>query len=73
MNHTILAAGTHELSQPLPPVHGPLQVLPHRIGGRTTCLYRDAEVVLTSWTDAPNHLAGCLTGTVKRKKMAGTV
>jgi hypothetical protein len=33
-------------------LHGPYQPPGLRRGGRTVCLYRDAEVVITSWTDA---------------------
>jgi hypothetical protein len=33
-------------------LHGPYQPPALHRGDRTTCLYRDAEVVITSWTDA---------------------
>jgi hypothetical protein len=33
-------------------VQGPYQAPALRRGDRTTCIYRDAEVVITSWTDA---------------------
>jgi hypothetical protein len=35
------------------PLFGPYQAPPLNRGDRTTCLYRDATVVVTSWTDAP--------------------
>jgi hypothetical protein len=34
-------------------LHGPYRPPALRRGDRTTCLDRDAEVVITSWTDAP--------------------
>jgi hypothetical protein len=34
-------------------LHGPYQAPALRKGDRATCLYRDGEVVITSWTDAP--------------------
>jgi hypothetical protein len=33
-------------------LHGPYQPPALRRGDRATCLYLDAEVVITSWTDA---------------------
>ena len=33
-------------------LHGPYRAPALHCGDRTTCLYRDAEVVITSWTDA---------------------
>jgi hypothetical protein len=36
-----------------PLLHGTYTPPALRPGDRTTCLYRDAEVVITSWTDAP--------------------
>jgi hypothetical protein len=33
-------------------LHGPYRPPVLQCGGRATCLYRDAEVVITSWTDA---------------------
>jgi hypothetical protein len=32
---------------------GPYHAPPLRRGDRATCLYRDADVVVTSWTGAP--------------------
>src|SRR5262245_6691647 len=32
---------------------GPYTAPPHRRGDRATCLYRDADVLVTSWTSAP--------------------
>jgi hypothetical protein len=32
---------------------GPYKTPPLKRGDRTTCLYRDCDVVITSWTDAP--------------------
>lgn len=34
-------------------LHGPYQAPALQRGDRATCLHRDAEVVITSWTDAP--------------------
>jgi hypothetical protein len=34
-------------------LHGPYHAPALRKGDRTNCLYRDCEVVVTSWTDAP--------------------
>lgn len=34
-------------------LHGPYQAPAFQRGDRATCLYRDVEVVITSWTDAP--------------------
>jgi hypothetical protein len=41
------------------PLHGPYTPLPLRVGDRATCLYRDGEVVVTSWTDAPISWPRC--------------
>src|ERR1700689_1905722 len=32
---------------------GPYKAPPHKRGDRATCLFRDCEVVITSWSDAP--------------------
>jgi hypothetical protein len=33
-------------------LHGPYQAPPLQRGDRATCLFRDADVIITSWTDA---------------------
>jgi hypothetical protein len=33
-------------------LHGPYRPPPLRKGDKTTCLYRDCDVVVTSWSDA---------------------
>jgi hypothetical protein len=33
--------------------YAPYQAPAVRVGDRATCLLRDADVVITSWTDAP--------------------
>jgi hypothetical protein len=34
-------------------LHGPYRAPRLRVGDRATCLYRDCDVVVTGWTDAP--------------------
>ena len=34
-------------------LHGPYQPPRLRVGDRATCLFRDCDVIVTSWTDAP--------------------
>ena len=45
-------------------LHGPYQPPRLYVGDRATCLYRDCDVVVTSWTDAPISWPRCrhLTG-----------
>src|SRR5438874_4584445 len=38
---------------------GPYQPPALRKGDRTTCLYRDGDVVITAWTDAPLSWPRC--------------
>ncbi len=33
-------------------LHGPYRLPPLKRGARATCLYRDCDVVITTWTDA---------------------
>jgi hypothetical protein len=40
-------------------LHGPYHPPPARRGDRARCLYRDAEVIITSWTDAPLSWPRC--------------
>ena len=40
-------------------LHGPYQAPSLRVGDRATCLYRDCDVVVTSWTDAPISWPRC--------------
>ena len=48
-----MASNRHEL------LHGPYQPPTLQRGNRTTCLLRDAEVAITSWTDAPISWPRC--------------
>ena len=41
-------------------LHGPYHPPRLHVGERTTCLYRDCDVVVTSWTDAPISWPRCL-------------
>ena len=34
-------------------LHGPYQAPRLHVGERTTCLFKDCDVAVTSWTDAP--------------------
>jgi hypothetical protein len=47
-------------------LHGPYQVPALRKGDHATCLYRDCEVVVTSWTDAPIPWPRCRSVEYKR-------
>ena len=40
-------------------LHGPYEAPALRRGDRTTCLFRDAEVIITSWTDTPISWPRC--------------
>jgi hypothetical protein len=40
-------------------LHGPFQAPPLRVCDRATCLYRDCDVVVTSWTAAPISWPRC--------------
>src|SRR5262245_11326820 len=40
-------------------LHGPYTPSPLRRGERASCLFRDAEVIITSWTDAPISWPRC--------------
>jgi hypothetical protein len=40
-------------------LHGPYQTPALRVGDRATCLYRDCDVIVTSWTDAPISWPRC--------------
>jgi hypothetical protein len=40
-------------------LHGPYQTPALRVGDRATCLYRDCDVIVTSWTDAPISWPKC--------------
>jgi hypothetical protein len=40
-------------------LHGPYAPPPLRVGDRATCLYRDGEVIVTSWSDAPIQWPRC--------------
>ncbi len=40
-------------------LHGPYEPPPLRKGDRTTCLYRDADVVITGWSDGPIRWPRC--------------
>jgi hypothetical protein len=40
-------------------IFGPYRVPPLRKGDRATCLFRDREVIITSWTDAPISWPRC--------------
>ena len=40
-------------------LHGPYQPPALHRGDRTTCLFRDAEVVISSWSDAPISWPRC--------------
>ena len=40
-------------------LHGPYQAPGLRVGDRTTCLYRDCDVIVASWTDAPISWPRC--------------
>src|SRR5690242_14414692 len=49
------------MPRPPPPqlLFGPYRWPPLQVGERTTCLYRDCDVVITSWTDAPISWPRC--------------
>src|SRR5262249_47040322 len=51
--------GGGPIPPPPPRLFGPSRPPPLRRGDRATCLYRDAEVVVTSWTDAPLSWPRC--------------
>jgi hypothetical protein len=40
-------------------LHGPYRAPSLRVGDRATCLFRDCDVVVTSWTDAPLSWPRC--------------
>jgi hypothetical protein len=40
-------------------LHGPYQAPALSVGDRAACLYRDCDVVVTSWTDAPISWPRC--------------
>lgn len=44
---------------------GPYRTPGLRVGERAACLYRDAEVVVTSWSDAPIPWPRCRTADQK--------
>src|SRR5450755_4480515 len=46
-------------------LHGPYQAPGLRVGDRTTCLYRDCDVIVASWTDAPISWPRCKRATGK--------
>src|SRR5262249_57498405 len=51
--------GGGPIPPPPPRLFGPSRPPPLRRGDRATCLYGDAEVVVTSWTDAPLSWPRC--------------
>ena len=38
-------------------LHGPYRAPSLRVGDRATCLFKDGDVVVTSWTDARTRAA----------------
>lgn len=50
----------HTVDERLRLLHGPYQAPVLRVGDRTHCLFRDCEVVVTNWTDAPISWLRCL-------------
>ena len=52
---------TRRVDDRLRHLHGPYQLPVLRVGDRTTCLHRDCDVIVTSWTDAPISWPHCLT------------
>jgi hypothetical protein len=51
-------------------LHGPYRSPALRKGDRADCLYRDCEVVITSWTDAPIPWPRCRSVDYKRSRPA---
>jgi hypothetical protein len=51
-------------------LHGPYHAPALRKGDRASCLYRDCEVVVTSWTDAPIPWPRCRSVEYKRSRPA---
>jgi hypothetical protein len=49
-------------------LHGPYEAPPLRVGDRTTCVFRDCDVVVTSWTDARVSWPRCRPLDVRRSR-----
>lgn len=52
-------------------LHGPYAARALRRGDRAACLYRDCEVIVTAWTDAPLSWPCCLVSHNRRGGGAG--